>query len=576
MRIDASSLITVKPELMEMLKNLEAGDTLKGKVLEALGNSIAIRAAGGQIFTAVLMEGSKIPKGAAVELIVSNIADGKVYAQLKPESKAADVEVKVSELLRQLGLPVDEKNMEAARLLIKYSLPLNKEVVTNITGLQKSIDNLNQSTEGRIGLMLSGMDIKNTTVDVLNKIVIRWPTDLVNMKPEQTVSPRPEKTQAGVLNGSITGNEKSQGSEQTAVKAEKKNAVNEGNIRETTGSMKEAIGVIEKAAVNETVSMFEKGSTEPQKELVKEVNITMLSKSSEVQPEAFKGMELLKMLDKLGIEAGSEIKKFAGQIADVQTSIKDVDMEALTYVISKDMEATPKNLGMLMKNIENTDGISQFLDKLQQKIEVSDNPGLKEIKDSIRKVFLEPHQLEDSKEAPEQLKNIAKLGEKLENYLNSSGNKDPEIGDALSNLRDNIDFIRSINEHNNYMQLPLLINGETSTAKLYVFKEGKRSKAINPENATVLVALDLKNLGHLESLIGVKGKLVNVTFRVENKGIGSLIERQSILLKNLLLEKGYSMSKVKVMNLEQPFNLLSLETVISEGGSGKIHFDMRI
>jgi len=289
-----------------------------------------------------------------------------------------------------------------------------------------------------------------------------------------------------------------------------------------------------------------------------------------------KGAELLKVLDKLGIEAGNEVKRFAGQVADILASIKGHDMEALTYLVSKEMKITPKNLGMLIKNIENSDGISQFLDKLQQKAAIEDNPELKEIKTAIKKVFLEPRQLEDNKEVSEQLKDVARLGEKLEKYLNRSDNKDPEIRDALSNLRDSIDFLRNINQHTNYMQLPVIINGDTSTAKLYVFKEGKRSKKINPEDATVVVALDLNSLGHLESMIRVKGKSVNVTFRVENKSIGTMIEKNSSALKNALKEKGYSLNPVRVISLEQPFSLLSLEAMINESGSEKIHFDMRV
>ncbi len=560
MRIDASRLLSIKSEFKEVLKNLEIGDTLKGRVLEALGDSIAIRTASGQIFTAILTEGARIPKGATVELIISSIADGKIYAQLQPEAKTADLEAKVAELLRQLSLPVDEKNMEAAKLLIKYQLPVNREVITNITALQKSIDNLNQSTEGRVALMLSGLDIKNTAVDVLNKIVIGWPSELESLEAGQPAAAQ----QANSFEGSIAYKEGNQGTAQLPTASENQKAVKASNISEITGSMKEKISVLEKV------------SAELKMETVNGVKAAEPSMDNVAQTEAAKGTELLKVLEKLGIDAGSEVKKFAGQVADILASIKGADMEALTYLISKDMKVTPKNLGMLMKNIENADGISKFLDKLQQRINASDNHELKEIKASIRKVFLEPHQVEDSKGVSEQLKDIAKLGGKLESYLNSSGNQDPEIRDALSNLRDNIDFIRSINENSNYMQVPLLINGDTSTAKLYVFKEGKRSKAINPENATVLVALDLKNLGHLESMIGIKGKAVNVTFRVENNSIGTLIEKQSLSLKNSLKEKGYSLSKVRVIDLEQPFSLLSLENIIGEGNSAKLHFDMRV
>ncbi|MHB1393840.1 MAG: flagellar hook-length control protein FliK [Clostridia bacterium] len=560
MRIDATSLISIKPELMELLKNLEVGDTLKGRVLEALASSIVIRTASGQVFTAALQEGANIPKGAFVELIVSSITDGKIYAELKPENKDTDIDVKVSQLLRQINLPVDEKNIEAAKLLIKYKLTLDKETIVNITGLQKGIDNLNKSSEGRVGLLLSGLDIKNTTVDVLNKIVLKWSPDLVN--PEAEEGNEVQSASTNTVN--IEAKENSRKTEQPVNIKVNQALAEEGNENESIESVKEPITVLKT------------GSSEIKKEPIAEMVVQKQVQDSDTPIEDNKETELLKVLEKLGIKAGSEVKSFAGQVESILASIKNTDMEAVTYLTSKEMEITPKNLGLLIKNIENSDGISQFLDKLQQRIAVEDNPELKEIKESIKKVFLEPRQVENSKEVAEQLKDIVKLGEKLEIYLDSSRNKDPEIRDALSNLRDNIDFIKSINEHNNFMQIPLMINGDTSTAKLYVFKEGKKSKAINPENATILVALDLKSLGHLESMIGVKGKVVNVTFRVENKSIGDMIEKNSLMLKNSLEEKGYSLSPVKIISLEQPFSLLSLEAMINESGSEKIHFDMRI
>jgi len=84
------------------------------------------------------------------------------------------------------------------------------------------------------------------------------------------------------------------------------------------------------------------------------------------------------------------------------------------------------------------------------------------------------------------------------------------------------------------------------------------------------------NLGHLESMIRVKGKTVDITFRTENKGIGGMIEKNIRMLKEALVEKGYYLSPIRVINLEQPFSLLSLEAMINESGYEKIHFDMRV
>ncbi len=569
MRIDSAKFLNIKTEAMELLKNMDIGDTLKGRVLEVLGNNISIRASGGQVFTAVLPEGTTVPKGALVELLVNNISvDGKLYAEFKTEARTEDMESKVAGLLKQFGLPIDGKNLEAAKLLVKYNLPLDKESVIKLTGLQKSIDNLNVSGEEKAALMLSGLNIKNTPVDVLNKLVLNWTSELPDaaaVKPQlNTINGN------SILPAEVQAEESLQGSTvkaavDTLIAASRPVIINDDvDMQETVSNE------LHKTAVKAEVI-----EAKPEQTANKEAVRTGVNAAA-AEPDAAEGSELLKALAKLGVEPGVEVGRLAGQVENILSSIRNTDMEALTYLVSKEMSITPANLGMLIKNIENKDGVSSFLDLLQKKIEGENSPELKEIKEAIKKVFMEPGQLEDSKEASEKLKDIAQLGEKLEGYLNEKGGKDPEIRDALSNLRDSLDFIKNINQHANYMQLPLLINGDTSTAKLYVFKEGKRSRQINPEDATVVVALDLKSLGHLESMIKVKGRTVNVTFRVENKEIGTVLEKNSNMLKEALKEKGYSLNPVRVVNTGQPFSLLSLEAAINESTSDKINFDMRI
>lgn len=565
MRIDAARFLNLKSEMLELLKNMEVGDIIKGKVLEALGNSISIRAAGGQVFTAELPEGTTIPRGTLVELIVNNVADGKIYTEFKTETKAKDIDVKVSDLLKQFGLPVDEKNTEAAKLLIKYKLPLDKETIVKITGMQKNIENLSQSDEGRVGLLLSGLDIKNTDVDVLNKVVLGWSSDLKNQEAFEASTgssiPIEENSQAGLK---IIGD------------PDKLLITNKVNIEASPDDSKNRQSLAKTDSMTENKEAVINKETGTNKEAVIRAAIQAAFGENDTETVENKGAELLKVLTRLGVEPGDEVKRLAGQVEDILASIRNTDMEALTYLVSKEMKITPGNLCMLIRNIENSDGISQFLDKLQKKTECEDAPELREIKESIKKIFLEPRQLEEGKEASEQLKDIARLGEKLEKFLDKSGSTDPEIRDALANLRDSIDFIRNINQHSNFMQLPVMINGDTSTAKLYVFKEGKRSKQINPQDATIVVALDLSSLGHLESMIKVKGRSVNVTFRVESKDIGTLIEKNYNMLKESLNEKGYSLNPVRVISIEQPFSLLSLEAMINESTSDKIHFDMRV
>lgn len=567
MRIDVARMVSIKPELVELLKSLDVGDTLKGRVLEALANSIVIRSSSGEVFTALLQEGTKIPKGSFIELTVSSIVDGKIYAEIKGEGKVFDLDAKLSELLRELSLPVDENNIEAAKLLLKYKLPLDKKTIMNITGLQKSVDNLNQSSEGKVGLLLSDINIKDTPVDVLNKIVLNWSSDFVDREAFEAAA---EKTDNTDVPGIIVPKEEDRKGSKSEAAIINKQVVKADSKDESTGNPKEII------------SINKSESNEIHKKVIKYIEPVIgegtqtVPKDSTAASEDNKAADLIRILDRLGIETGSEVKRFAGYVEDILASIKSTDMEAIAYLVSKEMKITPKNLGMLIKNIENSDGISQFLDKLQHRIAAGNNPELKAIKESIRKIFLEPREIEDGKEVALKLKNMAKLGEKLESYLSRSEDYDPEIRNALYNLKDSIDFICNINEHSNFFQLPIIINGDTAAAKLYVFKEGKRNKAIDPQDATVVIALDLVSLGHLESMIRVKGKTVNVTFRVNNKNTGAVIEKNVVLLKESLEEKGYNLSLIRVITLEQPFSLLSLDAIINESGTEKIHFDMRV
>lgn len=486
MRINASGLVAINSEVVELLKHLKVGDNLKGRVLETLGNSIAIRTSGGQIFTALFQEDARVSKGDFIELVVNSITNGKVFAEIKSETRAPELDTKILEFLRLVNLPVNEKNLESAKLLIKYGLPLKKDALLKILGLQKSIENLINNSEGKVGLLMSGMNIRDEAVDVLNRIVLNWSAKSLAKAYNNEGSPILKKDDVGAI----------------------------------------------------------------------------LPENAE------------KIIVKEGVR--EEAKRLAGRVEAALSSIKGSDTEALVYLISKEMKVNPKNLEMLIKNIENSDGISQFLDKIHQKMIADHSTEYKAIKEAIIKVFLEPRQIEDVKKVSRQLKDVAKLGEKFERYIIKNKIYDPEIVNELSGLKDSLDFIRSINQHTNFLHIPVIINDNVATAKLYVFKEGKRKKPITPEDATIVLVLDLKGLGHLESVIRVKGKNVNLTFRVESRSIGSIIEKNVILLKEALREKGYNLDPIKVIRMKQPFNLLSIEAMMNETGTEKIHFDMRV
>lgn len=598
MRIESVSPQPVRTEQAEQLKNVEVGDVIKGKVIEATENTVTIKTPGGQIVTASLLTGADIRKGALIELFVNRIADGKVFAEIRNEAvKQPDLEAKVQDLLMRLNLPVNEKNVEAAKLLVKYNLPVDKAALTELINTARNAESLKQAdVSGKLGLLFSGIDIKSAPVEVLNKVVLLSEAEVKKVSEAQpveqedsidtiqakpTAEGEPITVEARVEDGDMVTRlikklvESEKRINQRAVEQSQPDTESDDA---TDVDIKNIDTKVADARVVDSMTAVTAGTTDIKTKTAVVEGAEGQRMQVEQQSEEDYSFErqALVLLKKLGIEAGQDIKQLIGQAAKALNAVSESNMEKLAFLISKDLEITPHNLERLSRNINNTDKISEFLEQLQQQVDSENNGELKEIKEDIRRIFLRPDQVEQKEDVKEQLKDIIRLGEKIEKLLERSHVQNTEIRETLSNLKDNIDFVKHVNQYNNYLQIPVMMNENTATAKLYVFKDGKRNKKVDPQNATILIALDLKHIGHIESLVNIHQKNVFVTFRIEDRKTGDLIDRQTGLLKDALSAKGYNLSLIKVINLDQPFNLISLEEMVSERIHDKMHIDMRV
>ncbi|HYE11155.1 MAG TPA: flagellar hook-length control protein FliK, partial [Patescibacteria group bacterium] len=204
-----------------------------------------------------------------------------------------------------------------------------------------------------------------------------------------------------------------------------------------------------------------------------------------------------------------------------------------------------------------------------------DQVDVKEIKQELKKLFLKPELLQDKEKAAESFKDIVKLGGKLETLIKEQGMESKIDTSVLQDIKSNMDFIRNINTNINYLQIPIQMNEKNTTAEIYVFNNKKRSKSVNPENATILIALDLDKLGHLESLISVNKKTVDITFKVEKSSFKKVIGNGAEVLKQALEARGYSLNPLKLIDIKEKFNLLELEELISVD-SGQLHVDIKV
>ena len=152
----------------------------------------------------------------------------------------------------------------------------------------------------------------------------------------------------------------------------------------------------------------------------------------------------------------------------------------------------------------------------------------------------------------------------------------PELAASLRQARDNVEFSGQIQQYREYMQIPFLVHGQPNQGELYVFKNRKGQSGVRGE-ATVLIAVDLSALGHLEALVNKREKSLSIQIRGDSDGAVKLLSQQATALRDALTQAGYVVTNLSVKKLKESFRLTQpVEVEPEETGPKRYSFDMRV
>ena len=175
--------------------------------------------------------------------------------------------------------------------------------------------------------------------------------------------------------------------------------------------------------------------------------------------------------------------------------------------------------------------LEQFLDELFVKMEGMEKEGGQQIKKAKEELFL---RLTLFKEA----------------VMRSDVAAKNSLADQTQRVLDHVRVLNSI-EQFAYMQLPIMMNGQQKTAELYVYKQKKGAKKIDPENVNILLALDFQHMGHVESLISIHEKEISLRVEVPNEKVEAFFKDNTLSLYRLISETGYKLVDTKVAHTTQ-------------------------
>lgn len=143
-----------------------------------------------------------------------------------------------------------------------------------------------------------------------------------------------------------------------------------------------------------------------------------------------------------------------------------------------------------------------------------------------------------------QLEDLDHLLEKQ--LLNKQNQESTSILHTLENhsketvvqAKDNLDFMKVLNQFFSYVQLPMKLKEKCTHADLYVYTKKKNlSKPNTPIH--VLLRLDMEHLGAMDVDVTLKDRNVTANFALSNDKAIHLLKTNMELLEDALLEKGY-------------------------------------
>lgn len=530
MKVDTASMLNQLniASKADMLSKLSIGDTVRVQVLDVSSKSLVLRLPDGTMINASSLLELDVNLGDFLDLKVNHKVDGQIFVEVATQTgteSATMDELKIK--LMSMNIPLNEKNMEMAQQMVKNNIAFTKENFQLIANLMKQHG---QASPDKISFML-GNDI------VVNQKNITLLDNFVQHKHQLGQQLKVLIEQLNTLKNDVMVT----------------NAAYRGN---TGGNTANAVNNALENSVSESHNMA--ANTQTQQALPSEYG-------------------------QAGRMLGEELSKSQGSFSDSQGQTTPMSVEEST--VAGKMNVKLEQAQSLFKElIQNKEGDlledKQFRGELMRTFADSKQHRLEDVLKSLFKIV--------DRAAGDKLAreiNAEKLVKELSDALNTikteieglSTNEKNAVFNTIHHIQDNLNFLDQLNRFTTFVQIPVNINGQETTAELYIFKDNRNKKKIDPSNATVLVSLFTANLGQVEAVVNIFNKNVETVFRSEEQGILEFIRKNSTPLYNLLDAQGYRLTKVsyKQISPEQQANILNVQDVKAETNK-RYTFDMRV
>lgn len=539
MRIDGIIFeqIVNSDNISDLFSRLNIGDVIKGRILDITSGNLLIKLLDGSTFKALPPANFNVQPGGQLTLLIKSKDAGQIVLELlnsenKVTTGSDTTDSELENLLVSTGIKADRDNLDIARELKAFKMPLDKDTIELIADSVKTLENI--TVEKAAYLIANKMALNENNIGTLTHLVDG------NFKISASLEN---------LFNLIEGAKNTPFYETLE---------NELYIYELFNNIKDLL-------TNSSAESLSKEIFTVQ-DIFKFDMQTGVRLVNNYSPEEFKAL--------LEPFLNNHIEGFENLSANEKTAIIDSIYAALKksanidYAdnIDKDRSAQESTLGQLQKEAGYFQGGKSG--------------------NSIRKAFEQTRINLDSKNLSKDLniKNLYReilekfdiIKSKIAEHQNIPGKE--QMIKILNDTENNIRFMNELCSHSTYIQLPINIWNKNTTGELYILKRNPRKRKTNIDDVTVFISLDTYNLGCIDTLLGVKKKNVSLNISAESPEIAGFVKENYKMLYDSLFSKGYRLVDMKCKVRDTDKNLLKLhkDMIVENDNTSRSRLDFRV
>ena len=615
--------------------SLREGQTLKGVVTDVHGNKITLDMGEGAQFTGELTDANKYSIGQKAAFQITSLGDNTIYMEAKGDGYLLGVDDTVDQALEEAGLPKTDRNVGIVQSLLDNGQSIAKESIMNAIRLTSKFPDSGVDaviTMDRLGMEMTKESVhqfeqyQNQSHQLLYKMDSL--TDSVNEmlasigeKVPRLAPQVGEELLKLALNSELTLEESALLSERTLpaeaeiptfydadgnpIPTEQLFAMEgEAEIFTADGqptALADALADIAKAApelaehLNTALQTEEATLSEEEAAILETESQTpeVEDKAAET-PGAFAKMR--DMFSGLADSAAGAIKNAvanSGVTGDFRTPFIHeqtgftLSPESRTefseflkdYPISEDMRealadgtATTRELLSELKDI-----LSKLPDDKAGALLAN-----KDFQSLIKSQFtnnwtLSPEAMKEDGAMQKLYEKMSEQFDALEHFSEHTLGKNlfQDVSGTAKDMSQNLDFMKTLNDTFQYMQLPVKLSDQNAHGDLYVMTR-KKSLKEHPDKLKALLHLEMDHLGTLDIHITRENTAVTAAFYMDNPATEALFKRNIDMLKDRINEQGFAFNasmnpKEKDVDIVKDF----ISTEAPVGSMQRYNFDLR-